>query len=97
MRMLANHILVAPLSWPEQRQGRILLPDNHDTRQSFTHGIVQATGPGLFLPNGERPPIEVQPGDHILYYSASGKPFIVQGTEMHLIQEREVIAINRSK
>lgn len=93
MKMLANNILVDPEGWPTQKLGLILLPDNNESKAKFARGVVREVGPGLWLHNGTRPPIEVDLGDHILYYKVDAADIVVQGKEMHIIQERCVIAI----
>lgn len=93
MRMLANNILVDPEGWPTQKLGSIVLPDNQEAKARFAKGIVKAVGPGLWLHSGDRPPIEVAVGDHVLYFKAAAAGIVVQRKEMHIIQEREILAI----
>lgn len=93
MKMRANNILVDPEGWPTQKLGLILLPDNNESKAKFARGVVKEVGPGLWLHNGERPPIEVNVGDHVLYFKAGAASIVVQKTEMHIIQEREILAI----
>ena len=93
MKMRANYILVDPEPWTEQKLGTILLPDNQSAKAKFARGTVKAVGPGLFLPNGDRPPIEAEVGDHVLYFKAGAASIVVNGTEAHIVQEREILAI----
>ena len=93
MKMLANCILVDPEPWTTTKQGSIVLPDNIQVKEKFSRGVVKEVGPGLWLHNGDRPKIEVDVRDHILYYKADAAPIIVQGREMHIILERNAIAI----
>lgn len=93
MIMKADYILVKPESWPEQKIGSVLLPDNQEVRKAFSRGTVRGVGPGLFLPNGERPPVEVQSGDHVLYFKAQASPIVVGGENMHIVNERQILAV----
>lgn len=93
MKMLANNILVDPEGWPTQKLGSIILPDNQAAKERFARGIVTEVGPGLWLHNGDRPPIEVSVGDHVLYFKASAAKIVVRNKEMDIIQEREILAI----
>jgi len=93
MKMRANYILVKPEGWPTQKLGTIVLPDNSEAKAKFARGQVLEVGPGLWLHNGDRPPIEANVGDHVLYFKAAAASIIVQGTESHIIQEREILAI----
>ena len=91
MRMLANNILIHPERPIEQRIGTIVLPSRAE--KEFARGTVEKIGPGLWLHNGDRPPIEVNAGDRVLYFKANAVPVVVAGQEMHVVQERELLAI----
>ena len=93
MRMLADNILVDPEKSTERQIGSIHLPDNRTAKQAFARGIVIEIGPGCWLHNGERPPVEMIVGDRILYYHANAAPIVVDRKEMHIVREREVLAI----
>jgi len=69
------------------------LPDNQTIKASFDKGTVIEKGPGLYLSNGEQIAIEVDQGDRVLYFKKGAAPIIVNGKEMHIIQEREILAI----
>ncbi len=96
MRMLADYILVNPDPWPEQRQGTILIPRGLETEKRFARGEVKGVGPGLCLANGDHSEVEVDPGDAILYFKVHAADIVVDGINMHIIQEREVLAILES-
>ena len=96
MKMLANYILVDPEPWAEAKQGSIILPDNQEARAKFSRGTVVEVGPGLWLHNGDRPSIEVNEGNHVLYFKAGAADIVVGGKSMHIVQEREILAILES-
>ena len=93
MRMLANNILVDPEMWTEKKLGSIFLPDNDKAKAVFSRGTVKAVGPGLWLPNGTQCVVEMDVGDHILYYTANSVPIVIGGREMQIVREQEVLAI----
>lgn len=93
MKMLADNVLVRPEPWTTVKQGSILLPDTAKVKDTFARGEVKRVGPGLFHPNGDRPPIEVNVGDHILFYKRNGVPIIVSEEEHLIVSEREILAI----
>ena len=93
MKMLADNVLVRPEPWPETKLGAILMPDNSAEKKNFARGVVKEVGPGLFLSNGDRPPIEAEVGDHILFYKSNGVQLIVDKLDMVVISERTIIAI----
>lgn len=91
MKMRASHILICPEPWTTRKLGSIHLPDSE--KDKFARGTVQEVGPGLWLHNGDRPPIEVDKGDHVLYFKASAADIVVGGVNMHIVDERQIIAI----
>ena len=94
MKMLADNILVEPEGWPTQKLGKIVLPDNNTVKAAFARGVVNNIGPGpVLILSGEHSPIEVKVGDHILYRKVNAIPIVVYEREMHLIVERDILAI----
>ncbi len=92
MQMLANYILVDPERWTEAKQGSIIVPAG-EQREKFARGTVMEVGSGLFLPNGDRPPIEVKVGDRVLYFKDGAAEVILDERTMHIVQERQILAI----
>ena len=93
MRMLADNVLVRPEPWTTVKQGSILLPDNAKVKDTFARGVVKRVGPGLFHPDGSRPPIEVKADDHILFYKRNGVPIVVSQEEHLIVSERDILGI----
>ena len=93
MRMLADNVLVRPEPWTTVKHGSIVLPDTAQVKNTFARGEVKRVGPGLFHPNGDRPPIEVEIGDHILFYKRNGVPIVVAQEEHLIVSEREILGI----
>lgn len=92
MQMKADNVLVDPEPWTTVKIGLIVVPDN--TKKQYSKGIVKAVGPGpVLLFSGKHSPIEVEVGDHILYHIGGPIPLIVKGKEMHVVREREIIAV----
>lgn len=90
MKMLADHFLVKPETRSERSIGRILLPDNTEI---WARGVVVAVGDGLYLQNGSRIGPDVSVGDKILYFKRDAIDILVNNRNMHIIQERQAIAI----
>ena len=91
MRMRANYILVDPEMWTESKIGVIVVPK--EKKAQFARGVVKEVGPGLYLANGKQVPIEVDVGDHILYFHEGAAEIVVHGKTMHIVQERQILAI----
>ena len=91
--MRADYILVDPVPWTEAKLGLIVLPDNSESKKKFAKGTVKEVGPGLWLHSGKRPDIEVSVGDHVLYFKAGAAEINVQERPMHIVQERQILAV----
>ncbi len=91
MKMLANWILVRPEPWTTKKLGSIILPDS--SREHYGRGVVVAKGPGVWLHSGCQIPIEMEVGDHILYFKQAAIEITYKETLMHTIVEKEVLAI----
>lgn len=65
IRPLTNHVIVRRLEQEEKSPGGIIIPERH--RQPTLEGVVLAVGPGRIMGNGEREPMELKRGDHVMF------------------------------
>lgn len=70
----------------------IVLPDTVDKEKQET-GEVIAVGPGKLLDSGQRAPMEVAPGNKVLFKKYSLDEFKIDEQEFGTIQLSDVIAI----
>lgn len=56
-------------------------------------GEVVATGEGQRLENGTYFPMEIAPGDRVIYSRMAGVPVSYKGENLLVINERDVIAV----
>ncbi len=91
MKMLANNILVDPARHTEEMKGSIVIPGT--VRTKFARGQVVAVGCGLWLSNGTQVPIDVKAGQWVLYYKEGAAEIEVDDRTMHIVQERQLLAI----
>ena len=52
-----------------------------------------AVGPGRFNEKGERIPMEVKVGDIVMYKKWGGTEIKIEGKEMLLVKEEDILAI----
>jgi chaperonin GroES len=71
--------------------GGILLPDN--AKDKPTRGKVISIGDGRILDNGSRHPLQVKPGDRVLFSSYAGDTFKVGTRELLLLREEDILAV----
>ncbi len=71
--------------------GGIYLPDS--ARDKPTRGVVISIGEGRLLKNGTRVPLQVKPGDQILFTSYGPEEFKIADEDYLLLSENDVFAI----
>jgi chaperonin GroES len=91
LRPLHDRVLIKRLEEGETRQGSIIVPDT--AKEKPQQGEVRAVGTGKMLENGERVPLEVKPGDRILFGKYSGSEIKIDGEEFLIFREDEILAV----
>ena len=74
--------------------GLIVVQDNKEPK---FEGTVVATGNGARLETGVTMPMEVEPGDHVIYSRMAGVPVQYEGEDFLVINERDIIAVVDTK
>ena len=90
MRPLDDRVVVEVLEAEEKTAGGILLPDT--AKQKPQRGRVLAVGPGKMRDNGERLALSVAKGDEVLYGRYSGSEIEVDGKEIKIMREGDILA-----
>ena len=91
LKPLGDHVVIKPLEAEDKTAGGILLPDT--AKEKSTKGQVVAVGSGRVLPNGRVVPPAVKEGDTVLYTKYAGSEVKVEGKELKIVQESEILAI----
>jgi len=91
IKPLADRVLVRPVEREERTKGGILLPDTAKEKPQL--GKVLAVGPGRLNDEGQRQPLEVKVGDTVLFSKYAGTELKVDGEELLLITERDILAV----
>jgi len=91
LKPLSDHVVIKPLEAEEKTAGGILLPDT--AKEKSTRGEVIAVGSGRVLPNGRVIKPAVSTGDIVLYSKYAGAEIKVDGKELKIVQESEILAI----
>jgi len=87
---LDDRVVVEPLEAEEKTAGGIVLPDT--AKEKPQRGRVLAVGPGKLLDSGERAAIGVVEGDEILFGKYSGTEIKVDGEEIKILRESDILA-----
>jgi chaperonin GroES len=91
IRPLHDRVLVKRVEEETKSPGGIVLPGSAAEKPS--RGTVQAVGRGKLLDNGDVRPLDVKVGDHILFGKYSGSEVKVEGEELIIMREDEIMAI----
>ena len=91
VRPLHDRLLVRRIEEKEMARGGIIIPDT--AKEKPMEGKVLAVGNGRVLENGKRLALDVKVGDRILFGKYSGNEIKVDGEEVLIVREDEVLAI----
>jgi chaperonin GroES len=91
VRPLHDRILVRRVEETETAKGGIIIPDT--AKEKPQEGKVLAVGNGKILDNGKTIALEVKVGDKILFGKYSGTEIKIDGEEVLIVREDEVLAI----
>jgi chaperonin GroES len=90
IKPLDDRIVVTRTEPEVKTAGGILLPEN--AKEKPTQGKVLAVGPGKLLDNGQRSTPSVATGDTILFGKYSGTEITVDGVEVIILRESDILA-----
>ena len=88
---LGANLVVKRLPAEDVTPGGIVLPDA--AREKPRQGRVLSVGDGRMLPNGARAQHQVSEGDRVLFGSYVGTELMVDGQELLIMNEDEILAV----
>ena len=91
VRPLHDRMLVRRIEEKETAKGGIIIPDT--AKEKPMEGEVLAVGNGRVLENGKKLPLDVKVGDRILFGKYSGTEIKIDGEEVLVVREDEVLAV----
>ena len=91
IRPLHDRIIVHRLEEGEQQIGGIIIPDT--AKEKPQQGTVIAVGNGKAKDTGKPIPLDVKPGDRILFGKYAGQEIKLDGEEVLIMKEDDVLAI----
>ena len=94
IRPLYDRIVVKRVEQKEQMQGGLYIPDS--AKEKPQEGEVVAVGKGKRMEDGKVIPLDVQPGDRILFGKYSGSDIKIDNEEYMIMREDEVLGILES-
>jgi chaperonin GroES len=91
VRPLHDRLLVRRIEEKERARGGIIIPDT--AKEKPMEGKVLAVGNGRVLENGKKLALDVKVGDRILFGKYSGTEIKIDGEEVLIVREDEVLAV----
>jgi chaperonin GroES len=90
-RPLGDRVLVKRVKEEEKTKGGIIIPDT--AKEKPQEGEVVAVGPGARDEDGERIKMDLEVGDRILFGKWSGTEVTVDGEELLIMKESDVMGV----
>jgi len=90
-RPLHDRLVVRRLDEGEQRSGGIIIPDT--AKEKPQRGRVIAAGIGKANDRGKRVPLDVKAGDLILFGKYTSQEVKIDGENLLIMREDEVLAV----
>lgn len=91
IRPLHDRVLIQRIQEEQQARGGIIIPDT--AKEKPQQGKVIATGDGKINEDGTRRPLDVKPGDQVLFGKYSGSEVKIDDQEYLIMREDEILGI----
>ena len=90
-RPLHDRVVVRRIDAEEKTKGGIIIPDT--AKEKPQEGEVIAVGPGARDENGKMQPLDLQPGDRVLFGKWSGTEVRLDGEDLLIMKESDIMGI----
>jgi chaperonin GroES len=94
-RPLHDRVLVEPLGAEEKSAGGIIIPDT--AQEKPMEGKIVAVGNGYKNEDGKIIPLDVKAGDTVLYGKYAGTEVRIDGQDMLIVKESDILAVIEGK
>ena len=91
VRPLHDRLIIRRIEEKETASGGIVIPDS--AKEKPMEGEVLAAGSGKVLDNGKKLALDVKKGDRVLFGKYSGTEIKIDGKDVLIVREDEVLAI----
>ncbi len=94
-RPLHDRVVVERIDEEEKSTGGIIIPDT--AKEQPMEGKVNTVGPGTRNDKGEIIPLDVKAGDRVLFGKWSGTEVSLDGRELLIMKESDIMAVIEMK
>lgn len=91
LRPLGEKIIVKRLEASDMTSGGIVLPES--AKEKPKQGKVLSVGDGRLLDDGTRQALQIKKNDRVLFSSYAGTEMKVEGEELLIMDESDVLAV----
>ena len=91
VRPLHDRLVVRRIEEKATAKGGIIIPDT--AKEKPQEGEVLAVGNGKVLDDGSKLPLDVKVGDKILFGKYTGTDIKIDGEDVLILREEEVLAV----
>jgi len=91
IKPLHDRVIVKRVEEEEKTKGGIIIPDT--AKEKPVEGKVIAVGGGKIMEDGKKQPLEVKKGDRVLFGKYAGTDIKIEGEELLIMREDDIIAI----
>jgi chaperonin GroES len=95
IRPLQDRVIVTRVEEEEKTKGGIIIPDT--AKEKPQEGKVVAVGKGKVNDDGKLTPLDVKPGDKILFGKYSGTEVKLNGEEYLIMREDDILGVLEGK
>ena len=90
-RPLHDRVLVRRIDAEEKTAGGIIIPDT--AKEKPQEGEIVAAGPGARNEQGQLIPVDVKPGDRVLFGKWSGTEVKIDGHDYLIMKESDLLGV----
>ena len=90
-RPLHDRVVVRRIEGEEKTKGGIIIPDT--AKEKPQEGEITAVGPGARDESGKLVPLDVKAGDRILFGKWSGTEVKIDGEELLIMKESDIMGV----
>ena len=91
IRPLHDRIVVKRIPEEEKSLGGIIIPDN--AKEKPLEGSVVSVGTGKVLEDGTIRPLDVRPGDRVLFAKYTGAEIKLDGDDLLVLREDDLLGV----
>jgi len=90
-RPLHDRVVVRRIDGDERTKGGIIIPDT--AKEKPQEGEIVAVGPGATDEKGQLQPLDVRPGDRVLFGKWSGTEVKIDGQDVLIMKESDILGV----